>query len=115
MKNESMTRRNDRIRAAGQGKGSLPQGSVDTDEGNVVTGFKWGWYALSFVVPFAGILIAIFLYDQDSKAVRRVGRNCLFIGFLIWVVFPLLVMLALFLFGALSVLSIIADNLPSGD
>jgi hypothetical protein len=82
---------------------------------NLVTSYRWGWYGISFLIPFAGIFIGLFLYDQDSREVRKVGRNCLFIGFLIWVVFPILVLMAIFLVGALTLFSWIADALPSAD
>src|SRR5271154_1674400 len=56
---------------------------------------RWFWYLLSIFVPFAGILVALLLYDQDSREVRKVGRNCLLIGFLIWVLLPALALVAL--------------------
>ena len=82
---------------------------------NVVTSYRWGWYGLSFFVPLAGILIGLFLYDQDSRDVRKVGRNCLFISFLVWVVFPILVVIVVLLFCALAVVSMISDMMPSAD
>lgn len=81
------------------------------DDRSIVLSFRWGWYALSFLVPFAGIFIALFLYDQDSREVRRVGRNCLFIGFLIWVVFPFAVVAGLLLLGVLAVAGMAANIL----
>jgi len=77
-----------------------------------VTSYRWGWYGLSAVVPFAGIFIALFLYDQDSREVRRVGRNCLMAGFLVWVVLPLIIIACLLAMGALFALSFVADMLP---
>jgi hypothetical protein len=82
---------------------------------NLVTSYRWGWYGLSLLVPFSGIFIGLFLYDQDSREVRKVGRNCLFVGFLVWVVFPLLVAMAFFLIGTLAVFSWISQALPSAD
>jgi len=85
------------------------------DPSNLVTSYRWGWYGLSCLVPFAGIFIGLFLYDQDSREVRKVGRNCLFIGFLIWVVFPVLFLMVLFLVGAMAVFNWISQALPSSD
>jgi hypothetical protein len=84
-------------------------------EQNVITSFRWGWYLLSLFIPFAGILVALILYDQDSREVRKVGRNCLFIGFFIWVVFPVLVILGLLFLGAMAALSWVSDMMPSAD
>jgi len=80
---------------------------------NLVTAFRWGWYGLSLFVPLSGILIGLFLYDQDSREVRKVGRNCLFISFLVWVVFPILIMLVVLLFVGLAAASYVADMLPA--
>lgn len=91
--------------------------SIETGESNqnIITSFRWGWYGLAFFVPFAGILMGLFLYDQDSREVRKVGRNCLFIGFLIWVVFPVLVMMVVMVFLAMAAASWVASMLPTGD
>ncbi len=80
-----------------------------------ITSYRWGWYALSLFVPFAGILTGLFLYDQDSKAIRKVGRNCLFIGFIVWVVFPLLILMVVGVFLAMAAASWVADMLPAAD
>jgi hypothetical protein len=89
--------------------------SVETIESNrnLVTSFRWGWYGLAFFVPFAGILTGLFLYDQDSREVRKVGRNCLFVGFLVWVVFPVLILLVVAVFFALAAVNWIADMVPT--
>lgn len=89
--------------------------SMETTEANrnLVTSFRWGWYGLAFFVPFAGILTGLFLYDQDSREVRKVGRNCLFVGFLVWVVFPVLIMLVAAVFLALAAANWIADMVPA--
>ncbi len=89
--------------------------SIKTTEANrnLVTSFRWGWYGLAFFVPFAGILTGLFLYDQDSREVRKVGRNCLFIGFLVWVVFPVLILLVVTVCFALAAVNWIADMVPS--
>jgi hypothetical protein len=76
---------------------------------NLFTSYRWGWYALAFFIPCAGILTALFIYDQDSREARKVGRNCLLIGFLVWVVFPALVLLGLFTLLIMISLSFIAD------
>lgn len=86
-----------------------------SEAANLVTSLRWGWYGLSLLVPFAGIFIGLFLYDQDSREVRKVGRNSLFIGFLVWVVFPVLVFAALFLVGTLAIFSWISQALPVAD
>jgi hypothetical protein len=89
--------------------------SIKTTEENrnLVTSFRWGWYGLAFFVPFAGILTGLFLYDQDSREVRKVGRNCLFIGFLVWVVFPVLILLVVTVFFALTAVNWIVDMVPT--
>jgi hypothetical protein len=91
--------------------------NLDKKEGeqNVITSYRWGWYLLSLCVPFAGILVALILYDQDSREVRMVGRNCLFIGFIVWVVFPILVFVGLLFLGAMAALSWVSDMMPSTD
>lgn len=91
---------------------------IETSESNrnIVTSFCWGWYGLAFFVPFAGILTGLFLYDQESRDVRKVGRNCLFIGFLVWVVFPILIMMVVTIFLALAAASYFTDMMSgSGD
>ena len=82
-------------------------------EQNVITSFRWGWYLLSLFVPFAGIFVALLLYDQDSRDVRKVGRNCLLIGFLIWVVFPLMMILTFLFLGAMAAFSWASDMMPT--
>ena|SRR5579872_5900425 len=82
-------------------------------EQNAITSFRWGWYLLSLFVPFAGIFVALLLYDQDSREVRKVGRNCLLIGFIIWIVFPVLMLLAFLLIGALAAFSWVSDMMPA--
>jgi hypothetical protein len=53
----------------------------------------------------AGIVIGLLFYDQDSKEARKVGKTALLIGFLFWVVLPILVMTALFFLGSLVLAS----------
>jgi hypothetical protein len=69
------------------------------------------WYFLSVVIPFAGIVIALFLYDQDSWKIRKIGRNCLLIGFLLWVLLPLAAFLAFLLLIALAIAGVVSNNL----
>jgi len=90
--------------------------SAETTESNrnLVTSFSWGWYGLALFVPFAGILTGLFLYDQDSREVRKVGRNCLFIGFLVWVVFPIVITLVVAVFLGLAAANYFADMMPAG-
>jgi hypothetical protein len=85
----------------------------EQDNNNVVTSYRWAWYALALLVPFAGIFVAIFLYGQESREVRMVGRNCLIIGFLFWVVFPLFVALTFLLLTVLVGFQIISDVMPT--
>lgn len=87
--------------------------SAPVDSQNVVTSFRWAWYLLAVLVPFAGIFIALIFYDQDSREVRKVGRNCLLVGFLIWVVFPVLVFLGFLLLGAAAFFSYVSDMMPT--
>ena len=90
--------------------------SAETNESNrnLVTSFSWGWYGLALFVPFAGILTGLFLYDQDSREVRKVGRNCLFIGFLVWVVFPIVITMVVAVFIGLAAANYFADMMPAG-
>lgn len=83
------------------------------DNKNIVTSYRWGWYGLSLFVPLSGILIGLFLYDQDLREVRKVGRNCLFIGFIIWVIFPLLVAMVVAFFLAMAAIGAVADMMPT--
>jgi hypothetical protein len=78
-------------------------------ESNLVTSYRWAWVGLSVFIPFAGIFIGLFLYDQDSREVRKVGRACLFIGFLVWIVFPLAILTALFLVGMLALATLFSQ------
>jgi len=69
---------------------------------------RWAWYLVSLFVPFGGILIALFLYDHEAREARRVGRNCLLIGFLVWVVFPFLVLAAILCLAVFALLGVAA-------
>jgi hypothetical protein len=86
---------------------------MDGSEG--ITSYRWVWYFLSLCVPFAGILIALFLYDQNSWEVRKIGRNCLLIAFILWILFPILVLMMV-LFGiAVAVASSVSDAVSPTD
>ncbi len=82
-------------------------------EQNLFTSYRWGWYFFSMMIPFAGIFIALLLFDEETREVRRVGRTCLLIGFLIWVVFPVVVLLGILLVGALTAFSFVSDMMPT--
>jgi hypothetical protein len=77
-----------------------------------VFGFRWGWYSLSVLVPLAGILIGLFLYEQESRDARRVGRNALLIGFVLWVILPVAVATLLLVLGAVSALGWFSSLMP---
>jgi hypothetical protein len=69
-----------------------------------VVALRWPFYLFSVFVPFAGIVIALFLIGSDSKPVRRVAQVCLWIGFICWVLLPafLLFVLIMVVLTALS-------------
>ena len=79
---------------------------------DLVTGRRWGWYILSLVVPYAGLFVALFLYDARERATRRVGRNCLLIGFVVWVLCPALVTASFLLLGALTLANWLSQMVP---
>src|SRR6185295_1547235 len=101
----------------GTNRPSLPQRSVEisseSSDENLFTAYRWGWYFFSLMMPFAGIFIALLLFDQDSREVRRVGRNCLFVGFFIWVLFPVMVLMGLLFVGAMTAFSFVSDMMPT--
>ena len=99
------------VKRSSRSSASVP---VSESNPNVVTAYRWGWYGLSFFIPMAGILIGLFLYDQDSREVRKVGRNCLFIGFFIWVVIPVLFMLVVAVLLLVAAAGWLADMMPAG-
>ena len=85
---------------------------VPAPQDDAIVSLKWGWYLFSVLIPFAGIFVALFLYDQDSREVRRVGRNCLLAGFLVWIVFPVCILIAVMVLTGLAVSGWIADMSP---
>jgi hypothetical protein len=66
---------------------------------------RWGWYLFALFIPLAGILTGLLFYDQESTEARKVGKNALWIGFLVWVVLPILAMMALLFLGSLVLAS----------
>ncbi len=87
-----------------------PSGATDG-----ITSYRWVWYFLSLFVPFAGILIALFLYDQESWEVRKIGRNCLLIAFVLWILFPILVFMMILLAVAVAIASSVSDAVAPTD
>lgn len=83
-------------------------------ESNEPKSFRWLWYLLSLALPFAGVVIGIFLYDHDSRSVRLIGRNSLLIGFVVWVLMPLALILLVALLGAVAAMDWIANIVPPG-
>jgi hypothetical protein len=81
----------------------------------MVSSYRWVWYLLSLFVPFAGILVALFLYDRDEKEVRRVGRNCLLIGFVFWVLIPLFIGFLVLVYAILSMAGWVSDVVDTGN
>jgi hypothetical protein len=77
-----------------------------------VAPFRWLWYILALVVPLAGVLIGLFLYDHDSRLVRLVGRNSLLVGFVVWILLPMALFFLLLLLGAVAMMDWVANVLP---
>jgi hypothetical protein len=86
-----------------------------TDETGAAYALRWLWYLSALFIPFAGLAIAFLLYDRDSRKIRKVGRNCLLIGFLFWVLLPALVLIVLAVAAVLGLLSLAADLIPPSD
>jgi hypothetical protein len=76
---------------------------------------RWVWYLLSLFIPYLGMLVALFLYDRDDREVRRVGRNCLLISFIAWVVLPLVLGFLIFLVTLVSMAGWIGDLMGQGN
>ena len=88
---------------------------VPTQAPDGVTSYTWVWYFLSVFVPFAGILIALFLYDQQDWAIRKIGRNCLLISFVLWILLPILFLMLALLITALAVAGSVSDAVAPTD
>ncbi len=117
MKNQPMIPRPraSRLAAASpQGPASLGV-EAPVMEQDIALSYRWLWYLLSIFIPFSGMLIALLLYDQDSREIRKVGRNCLLIAFLVWVIFPLAVLFALLLAGVLAMADFFSDLVSPTD
>ena len=80
-----------------------------------VTSYTWVWYLLSVFVPFAGIFIALFLYDQENWNVRKIGRNCLLIAFVLWILLPIMLSMLVLLVVALAVASTVSNAISPTD
>ena len=103
------------VAASPQGAAAITVPAAAVIGQDMVLSYRWVWYLLSFFIPFSGLLIALFLYDQDSREVRKVGRNCLLIAFLVWVILPLVVLFALLLVTALAFADWFTDLLSPTD
>jgi len=82
------------------------------DGPNLILSYRWVWYLLSFFIPLCGIFIALFIYDHEDREARRVGRNCLLIGFVFWVLLPSLLLAALFLLVVFTLIGCVASLMP---
>ncbi len=80
-----------------------------------ITSYLWVWYLLSLFIPFAGILVALFLYDQDAWNVRKIGRNCLLITFVVWIFLPILFFLAVILIMAVAMAGVVSNAISPTD
>lgn len=78
-----------------------------------VQGQRWGWYLLSILVPLAGIFVGLFLYEAEDARTRRVGRNCLLVSFVLWVILPIMMAVSLLLLGFFSAISWMAQMGPA--
>jgi hypothetical protein len=76
---------------------------------------KWPWYFLSLFIPCAGIVVGLFLYDHDSRETRRVGRNSLLIGFVVWILLPAVMGVLFALLTALAAMDFISGLVPPGN
>ncbi len=74
---------------------------------------RWGWYLLALLVPLGGIFAGLFLYDAADDSARRVGRNCLLISFVLWVILPIIVAVSVLLLGFFTVVSWLAQVAPA--
>ena len=76
--------------------------------------FRWMWYIVSCLVPYAGTLISLFLYDHEVRDIRLMGRNCLLLSFLVWAVLPLMVFSLIVLLGLMTFSSLCVQLFHSG-
>ncbi|HJT25157.1 MAG TPA: hypothetical protein VJ873_11325 [bacterium] len=99
-------------------RNGTPSGLVSPDPvvpADGITSYTWVWYLLSVFVPFAGILIALFLFDQENWHVRKIGRNCLLITFVLWILLPILVFMLVLLAVALAIASSVSNAISPTD
>jgi hypothetical protein len=96
-------------RRPGRARTALPPPLPPAAPPSAAAALRWFWYLLALFVPFAGILTGLLLYDRDSREDRRVGRNCLLIGFLVWVLLPVLVLVVLAALLLIGLLTMAAD------
>jgi predicted RNA-binding Zn-ribbon protein involved in translation (DUF1610 family) len=47
-------------------------------------------YIISFLIPIAGIILGIVYYVKPDPEMKRVGRNCMIIAVLVWVIIALI-------------------------
>jgi len=58
-------------------------------------GLRAVFYILSILIPIAGIIIGVIYYAKPDPESKRVGKNCIIIAILVWVVIAVLVIVAL--------------------
>lgn len=46
-------------------------------------------YIVSFLVPIGGIILGIIYYAKPDPEMKRVGKNCIIIAVLVWVIIAL--------------------------
>lgn len=86
-----------------------PSPLTATSEPNPI---RWLWYLLSLMMPFVGVLIGLFLYDHEERPMRLVGRNSLLIGFVVWVLMPMVLFFLIVVLGAVAMMDWIGNVLP---
>jgi len=89
--------------------GAPVQPPLPTRAPDGITSYTWVWYLLSIFVPFAGVLIALFLYDQENWNIRKIGRNCLLISFVLWVLLPIFFFMLALLVVVIAVAGTVSD------
>ncbi len=73
---------------------------------------RWLWYLLSLFVPFVGVVIALFLADHEARAQRLVGRNCLLVSFIVWILLPMVLFFLLALLAGVALLDVLGNAFP---
>jgi len=54
------------------------------------SGMRALMYIISFLVPIAGIVLGIIYYVKPDPEMKRVGKNCIIIAILVWVIIALI-------------------------